>query len=360
MQDSSVGRLVLAVRLPEGNLQVWGIMAKQYMEAFHRFLDAWLTRRSIPDTLAWIGEDCTGFGTGADEVAVLFQGNREGGLSDRELYERDIREAPNPVSYVLRTLLSRPMGHGACVVMAVMDIQTSILEQEVAFHGLRMTFVFSEGPDGLKLRHDHVSFPTTLHRMGEAYPIKELEERMLVFERMLRERTKTLQEAYAELASIVNLDKLTGILSRHRLDEVLEAELQRLRRYGAAFSVLFFDIDRFKSFNDRHGHIKGDEVLRLVSAAAGECIRETDSLGRWGGDEFLILLPQTVGEAARKLADRILSSVRQIGSMEGNPITISLGMVTGQPDDTVDTLMSRVDAAMYRAKSLGGDTLVAM
>lgn len=333
------------------------IMTERYHAFFHQFLEAWLTRRSERDTLALIGEDCTGFGTGVDEVAVANQ-DQEGALSDRDLYARDIHDAPNRVYYDIRTLSVRALCHATGVIMATLDLRTTILSQDVAFYGLRVTFVVSDGPDGLKLRHDHVSFPTTLHRRGESFPIKELEERMKVFERMLHERTQTLEEAYVALAAIVNTDKLTGIASRHKLDEVMEAELQRLRRYGSAFTILFFDIDKFKSFNDRYGHAQGDKMLQGVAAAAGQCVRETDSLGRWGGDEFLVLLPQTVGRAAGELAQRVVNSVSGLATPEGDPVGISLGLATADAEDTPQTLLARADAAMYRAKAQGGNQWV--
>ena len=335
-------------------------MADRFTDIFHQFLDAWLTRRSVTDTLALIGDDCIGFGTGEDEMAVLAHADSGTSLSDRDLYERDILEAPNRILYEIRALSVRPLSADTGVVMTSMDLDTTILEQHVSFHGLRMSFVFSDGPDGLKLRHDHISFPTTLHRMGESYPIKELEERMQVFERMLRERTQTLQEAYTALAGIVNTDKLTGIASRHKLDEVLEAELQRLRRYGSAFTILFFDIDTFKSFNDTYGHTKGDEVLRKVADASRHCVRETDCLGRWGGDEFLILLPQTLAPEARFIAECIMMAIRQIRTPEGISVSISMGMVMAQEQDNSTTLLARADASLYKAKALGGDSLVVL
>ena len=243
-------------------------------------------------------------------------------------------------------------------MMATLDLRTTIVEQEVRFHGLRLTFVVSEQADGLKLRHDHLSLPTAMHGSGEAYPIRELEERMQVFNRMLRERTQTLEEAYAELAAIVNTDKLTGIASRRKLDEVMEAEMQRLRRYGTTFSILFFDIDKFKPFNDRFGHAKGDEILRQIADTTSKCVRETDSLGRWGGDEFLILLPQTMGRAAGELAQRVVESVTALVTPEGTPFGISLGMATATAEDSIQTLLARADAAMYRAKAKGGSRWV--
>jgi diguanylate cyclase (GGDEF)-like protein len=329
------------------------IMPERYHAFFHQFLEAWLTRRSERDTLALIGEDCTGFGTGADEVAVADQ-DQEGALTDRDLYARDIHDAPNRVHYDVRMLSIRTLCHATGVIMATLDLRTTILSQDVAFYGLRVTFVVSDGPDGLKLRHDHVSFPTSLHRRGESFPIKELEERMKVFERMLHERTQTLEQAYAALAVIVDTDKLTGITSRRKLDEVVEAELQRLRRYGTGFSILFFDIDKFKSFNDRYGHARGDEMLRDIAKAVGHCVRETDTFGRWGGDEFLILLPQTMGCAAGELAQRVVESVEALVTPEGKAVGISLGLVTAGVEDTLETLLARVDAAMYRAKAQGG------
>lgn len=348
-------------------------MTERYRQAFLSFLESWLQRRNVAETLAWMADDCTGFGTGADEVAhgtpVVTREKTDAGssgetvealVSDRQLYIRDINDAPNPVSYEICSLSVQEISPTVGIVMAVLSIQTSILEQKVSFRNLRMSCVFSEGPDGLRLRHDHVSIPTNLHGMGEAYPIRELEERMQVFERMLRNRTQTLQQAYVSLAEIVNKDKLTGIASRHKLDEFLEAELQRLRRYGTPFSILFFDIDRFKLFNDRYGHAEGDVILQLVAEAISRHTRDTDCAGRWGGDEFLIVLPQTVGEPAGHMAERLMEDVRQIVTSSGAGVSTSMGLVAVKEEDTADSLLSRADAAMYRAKAHGGNSIVTL
>lgn len=329
----------------------------RYLAFFHQFLEAWLTRRSVEDTLALISEDCIGFGTGVDEVAMSNQ-EQDDMVSDRDLYTRDIHDVPNRVYYDVRRVSVRELCDGSGVIMAVVDMRTTILSQEVAFHGLRLSFVVTDGPNGLRLRHDHVSIPTMLHQEGEAYPIRELEERMQVFNRMLNERTQTLEEAYEALAGIVNTDKLTGIASRRRLDELLEAELQRLRRYGSVFTILFFDIDKFKPFNDRYGHARGDDILRRIAEVAGGCIRETDSLGRWGGDEFLVLLPLTMGRAAGELAQRVVASVATLRTPEGIPVGVSLGLATATAEDTPRSLLTRADEAMYRAKAQGGSQWV--
>jgi diguanylate cyclase (GGDEF)-like protein/PAS domain S-box-containing protein len=161
---------------------------------------------------------------------------------------------------------------------------------------------------------------------------------------------KKLQD---ELRHMARHDPLTGVLNRYGLDEALSSEMARSRRYRHPIGVLMLDIDRFKEFNDRFGHAAGDEILRKVAGLLTRCVRETDIVVRYGGDEFLVLLVETNGEAVR-VKQRIVSEMsRELGTTPyGVPIHLSIGAAHWSPEtgESVDTLLSRADRAMYAEK----------
>jgi polar amino acid transport system substrate-binding protein len=160
-------------------------------------------------------------------------------------------------------------------------------------------------------------------------------------------RQETDMEQLKELASI---DSLTLVYNRYMLDTVLTQHLAIADRYRQLLSVIFFDIDRFKAINDRYGHNVGDEVLveltRLVSAS----IRGSDVFGRWGGDEFLIILPESSQKQARRLAGTLDQKIRHHSFREVEHVSCSFGVVAHQYGDTIKTLMSRADTQLYEAK----------
>jgi diguanylate cyclase (GGDEF)-like protein len=152
-------------------------------------------------------------------------------------------------------------------------------------------------------------------------------------------------------------DALTGTLSRRALDERLVAAVAGARAGGAGVALLFLDIDHFKLVNDKHGHATGDVVLRELARRIGAELRARDSLGRWGGEEFVALLPDAGIEDARQLSERVRRMVAErpveIGELTV-PATISIGIAVFDPArDDASTLIARADAALYRAKAGG-------
>jgi diguanylate cyclase (GGDEF)-like protein len=174
--------------------------------------------------------------------------------------------------------------------------------------------------------------------------------------RSLRLREQMLREAIAGLEELSVRDPLTRLYNRRQLESRLEEELPRVRR-GHPVAVLMMDLDRFKSVNDEHGHLAGDEMLRRIAAAIQESTRAIDVVGRFGGDEFVAILPDTDAEQARVVAERLVRTVRSIG--EGlnakRPVTVSVGIAVAQPEEDGLTLMNSADDAAYRAKAAGGD-----
>jgi diguanylate cyclase (GGDEF)-like protein len=149
------------------------------------------------------------------------------------------------------------------------------------------------------------------------------------------------------------LDPLTGVLNRRGIMAELQRELHRARRYATPLSVLMIDVDRFKALNDTHGHQAGDTVLRHVASSLAAAVRTVDHVGRFGGDEFLVVLPDTDAAAAGALAGR-LRSLRlprlAIPSAAEIDVTVSIGAATATSDETVQQLLERADQAMYRVK----------
>lgn len=162
-----------------------------------------------------------------------------------------------------------------------------------------------------------------------------------------------------ELERLATRDPLTGIYNRARLYELLDQSRAELERHGTPFSVIMLDIDRFKAVNDRYGHQAGDEVLRELTGRLNDTLRETDKLGRWGGEEFLVLAPHTDAPSAETLAERLRRVVAQARFERAGPLTISLGVATCQAGEQLEQLEERVDQAMYAAKQAGRNRVVA-
>lgn len=164
-----------------------------------------------------------------------------------------------------------------------------------------------------------------------------------------------LKKVNAQLRRASETDRLTGLLNRATLDRRFAEEIERAKRYGRAFSVVLLDVDHFKRVNDELGHLAGDRVLTACAALLRASTRGIDVVGRWGGEEFLILCPETAGGEALQVAERICAKTRAHGFDVGRPQTFSAGAAEFRPDDDMDTLLQRADAALYQAKSAGRD-----
>ncbi|HKJ87223.1 MAG TPA: sensor domain-containing diguanylate cyclase, partial [Gammaproteobacteria bacterium] len=174
-------------------------------------------------------------------------------------------------------------------------------------------------------------------------------ERLSAIMRDISER-KALE---SELQRQATHDRLTGVLNRHRFEVLLDEELQRAERYGAGFALVMFDLDHFKRINDTYGHPTGDQVLCRVADLIQERLRQTDILARWGGEEFLALLPGTGLSGARELAEDLRQAVDDGEIISGIRATISLGVAELRTGESRTTLLKRVDDALYSAKEGG-------
>lgn len=167
-----------------------------------------------------------------------------------------------------------------------------------------------------------------------------------------------------ELQWLSARDKLTGLLNRGVFDDLLQDAALRARRYGRPLSILMLDVDKFKRFNDTWGHAAGDEALKAVAAAIKQSVRQGEIVGRYGGDEFVVLFPETLPETAVSRGDKIRQRVPPIvagpkGRQQTVPVTISVG-VASLPGDGIDgfEVLNQADMRLYEAKHAGRNAVV--
>ncbi len=172
-------------------------------------------------------------------------------------------------------------------------------------------------------------------------------------EGVLDEKNELLRAKLIEIERLSATDALTGLANRRCLAAKLDDELLRARRAKADFSVIMFDVDHFKAINDRYGHETGDKALMRLAGLAKAAIRATDTLGRWGGEEFLVLCPDTGGAGAALLAQKMRSAIEE-GTRGGElSLSCSFGWAVARADDGPAKLVGRADEGMYLAKKRG-------
>ena len=186
-----------------------------------------------------------------------------------------------------------------------------------------------------------------LHRMEKLARISDR------YQDSLRQLNESLKEAALH-------DPLTGMGNRRYLMERLKAEAERALRKDTAFSLVILDVDHFKAVNDTYGHETGDQLLCEIARIIPLSMRDYDVCGRWGGEEFLLIFPETSVETAAPIAERVREAIKQITlpSLAGkHPVSASLGMTNYIPGERYDDAISRADDAMYQAKQSGRDQL---
>jgi diguanylate cyclase (GGDEF)-like protein len=165
-----------------------------------------------------------------------------------------------------------------------------------------------------------------------------------------------LTSAYQRLAMT---DALTGLANRRHAEQTMRREIARSQRYNNRTALAILDVDHFKRVNDTQGHATGDEVLMMVARTISSAIRECDFAARWGGEEFLLLMPNTDLEGALVCCERIRAAVAARVSCGGRPVTVSIGVSVHQSGEPIDTTLARADTKLYEAKHAGRNRLAA-
>ena len=177
----------------------------------------------------------------------------------------------------------------------------------------------------------------------------------------LLERNRGLREAMERLQDLALRDELTALSNRRSILEVLQRQRAVAQREQGQFTVCYCDLDHFKQINDRYGHVVGDAALREFAKCAQSVVRNVDYVARFGGEEFLLVLPGAGEEIARRVCERLASRTRKLwvpGTDDEFRLTVSVGVASYQPTDSVDDILNRADRALYSAKTQGRDRVV--
>lgn len=169
----------------------------------------------------------------------------------------------------------------------------------------------------------------------------------------LKDQLRKTQDVAEQMAALAQTDALTGIPNRRQIEDVLEQEMERSRRYETPLSFIAFDLDDFKRLNDTYGHDAGDGVLVQLAELIQPHLRPSDRFGRWGGEEFVIVASSTPLRPAQRLANRLRSAIVAHELGPERTLSASFGVSEFRPDDSATTLVKRADVALYRAKEHG-------
>ncbi|MEJ2468776.1 MAG: GGDEF domain-containing protein, partial [Campylobacterales bacterium] len=161
---------------------------------------------------------------------------------------------------------------------------------------------------------------------------------------------ETLLKKLEYISHIASHDPLTSVYNRYMFEELVQKEISRARRYERPLSFIMTDVDYFKKINDTYGHKTGDAVLAGIAGTLKHSVRDSDYVARWGGEEFVIILPDTTKQQACALAEVLRGSIAQVGFEKEITLTCSFGVTGLREGDTVSSVFNRIDTALYRAK----------
>jgi diguanylate cyclase (GGDEF)-like protein len=266
-------------------------------------------------------------------------------------------------------LVSGGNGIGSVVAQLPLDAATLRQLSAGAAHGVRLGFTRPGSTPGKDARGATLPLAKQVgiraylprgiesHRKNAAY-VRVVEAGLLALAALMLLTlllARPLLRAFRgteQQASEARIDALTGLANRRALEEILAAEISRAQRFAHQLAVVVLDLDRFKEINDSFGHGAGDVMLRTVSRLLTSLARQGDTVARWGGEEFVIVLPETDLPGAQRFAERLRRTIEAhaVGEMR---TSTSCGVATMLPDDTVETLLGAADEALYRAKSNG-------
>jgi diguanylate cyclase (GGDEF)-like protein len=262
----------------------------------------------------------------------------------------------------VRDLLWTALAVLLCAVVTWLDIRTSSDITEAFLVPLAFIAVYP-------VRRDWATVVTTIAALGAVGLGAWFEDEGEAVEAVLANRgmavlvilgiaflMNRVTTSERQLFRIATTDPLTGIFNRRHFMGMLAREQQRAARYGTSFSLLILDIDHFKRINDTFGHPVGDEAIKAMAGAAGKCLRPTDMIGRFGGEEFVVMLPHTDEAGAVVAAERIREQVAKVVVPAGTQdvrFTVSIGAATFARRASVEQLLECADKALYAAKTGG-------
>ena len=296
-----------------------------------------------------------------------FSGYTGGGdflVKDRDewikITRQDFAQVPGQLRIEMLDLSLQDISDEVVVATAFFHIHLPVPENILSRETARLVLVFRRECADWKIVHSGISIPYYLVRQGEIYPIDGLQERNRELETLVCERTVALKEVNDKLEALSNTDGLTGIANRRSFDSGLAQEWKRAQRAGSSLALLVIDVDRFKHFNDRYGHLAGDDCLRALGKTLAQTGRRAgDLVARYGGEEFVVMLPGVKLPDVLERARHIQQEVRALAiAHAGTPatiVTVSIGVAVQIPSrqQPADDLLRRADQALYQAKRAG-------
>lgn len=296
-----------------------------------------------------------------------FSGYTGGGnflVKDRDewvkITRQDFSQVTGRIRIEMLDLSLQDINDDAVGVTAFFHIHLPIPDHILSHETARLVLVFRLESEEWKIVHSGISIPYHLVQDGEVYPLKGLQERNSVLETLVDERTQALEQANRKLELLSNTDGLTGVANRRSFDRVLAEEWNRAQRAGTGLAVVMLDVDNFKQYNDRYGHLAGDDCLRELAQALVKAGRRAGELvARYGGEEFVVLLPHTglhdALEAAERMQQEVWSLALQHAQTSPGIVTFSIGVASMVPSgqNIPEDLVRQADAALYRAKESG-------
>lgn len=232
----------------------------------------------------------------------------------------------------------------------------------LATAGLVTVFMFTDLPIGLPVATPLERFASMLCFVLVIGQCSFLGLFGSTLRKILYTRSIELKAAYQRIEELAELDELTGSYNRRCIMRLLDEEIALARKAAKPCAIALIDLDWFKRINDAHGHPIGDEVLRTFAITVFANIRPVDRFGRYGGEEFLLLLPETEGDAAARILDRLRTIVADLDWSAFSPnmrVTISAGVAALRDNDNADTFLARADSALYSAKARGRNRIAA-
>ena len=224
--------------------------------------------------------------------------------------------------------------------------------------GIAIVFAVTQRPAQFEMGAQLIAF---LFSVIVLACVAELAARISAIRSELKSQRRELKKALAENQWLAGRDELTGLSNRRRALELLAYEERRAARQPVDACIAMIDLDLFKSVNDKHGHGAGDDVLRTFARHAGTVLREADILARWGGEEFLLLMPNTSKVEAERVIERLREIFCRAGQWHWNPdlvVTFSAGLTTQRHGETSEMTITRADEALYQAKARGRNATV--
>lgn len=180
------------------------------------------------------------------------------------------------------------------------------------------------------------------------------------FRKKIHDLFRSIDESVSMLYEVAIRDEKTGLYNNRFLETFLDMEMEKAKRGQQSLSLILIDIDFFKKINDTYGHIKADELLKRLSELLNEQVRKSDVVARFGGEEFIILLPETNLEKAKKFSNRLKSAIHSDKLLKKYNLTVSGGITQYKENDTKNKFKDRADKGLYKAKETGRDKFVVL